>query len=70
MTTDLTGILRRTALLRSVPDEDLKAVIAASRLRAVRRGQVCSSPVTLATRWWWSSQAVSRWWFAPRTAAS
>jgi CRP/FNR family transcriptional regulator, cyclic AMP receptor protein len=40
MTTDLTGILRRTALLRSVPDEDLKAVIAASRLRAFRRGQV------------------------------
>ena len=40
MTTDLTGILRRTALLRSVPDEDLKAVIAASRLRAFRRGQI------------------------------
>ena len=40
MTTDLTGILRRTSLLRSVPDEDLEAVIAASRLRAFRRGQI------------------------------
>jgi CRP/FNR family transcriptional regulator, cyclic AMP receptor protein len=40
MTTDLTSILRGTNLLRSVPDEDLKAVAAASRLRTFRRGQV------------------------------
>jgi hypothetical protein len=35
MTTDLRGILRRTALLRSVPDEDLNlswATIVGSRL--------------------------------------
>ena len=40
MTTDLTGVLRQTDLLRLVPDQDLEAVIAASRLRAFRRGQV------------------------------
>jgi len=40
MTTDVTGTLRRTALLRSVPAEELEAVAAASRLRAFRRGQV------------------------------
>jgi CRP-like cAMP-binding protein len=40
MTSDLTGVLRQTSLLRSVPGEDLKAVVAASRLRAFRRGQV------------------------------
>lgn len=40
MTTDVTGILRQTSLLRSVPDEDLKKVIATSRLRVFRRGQV------------------------------
>jgi hypothetical protein len=40
MTTDLTGVLRQTSLLRSVPDQDLEAVVAASRLRAFRRGQV------------------------------
>jgi CRP/FNR family transcriptional regulator, cyclic AMP receptor protein len=40
MTTDLTSILRGTNLLRSVPDEDLKAVAAVSRLRTFRRGQV------------------------------
>ena len=40
MTTDVTGILRQTALLRSVPAEDLEAVAAASRLRRFRRGQV------------------------------
>ena len=40
MTTDVTDILRETDLLRSVPPEDLKAVTAASRLRAFRRGQV------------------------------
>jgi hypothetical protein len=33
MTTDLTGVLRQTDLLRLVPDKDLEAVIAASRLR-------------------------------------
>lgn len=40
MTTDVTGILRRTELLRSLPQEDLEAVAAASRLRAFRRSQV------------------------------
>jgi CRP/FNR family transcriptional regulator, cyclic AMP receptor protein len=40
MTTDVTGILRGTDLLRSVPAEDLEAVAAASRLRSFRRGQV------------------------------
>jgi len=40
MTTDVTGILRRTDLLRSVPAEDLGGVAAASRLRRFRRGQV------------------------------
>jgi CRP/FNR family transcriptional regulator, cyclic AMP receptor protein len=40
MTTDVTGILRQTDLLRSVPPEDIEAVAAASRLRTFRRGQV------------------------------
>jgi CRP/FNR family transcriptional regulator, cyclic AMP receptor protein len=40
MTADVTGILRQTSLLRSVPEQDLKAVAAASRLRSFRRGQV------------------------------
>jgi len=40
MTTDLTGVLRRTGLLGSVPDEDLRAVAAASRVRRFRRGQI------------------------------
>lgn len=40
MTTDLTGILRGTHLLRSVPAGDLEAVAAASRLRRFPRGQV------------------------------
>jgi len=40
MTTDVTGILRQTDLSRSVPIQDLKAVAAASRLRAFRRGQI------------------------------
>jgi CRP-like cAMP-binding protein len=40
MTTDVTGILRKTDLLRSVPAADLEAVAAASRLRTFRRGQV------------------------------
>jgi CRP/FNR family transcriptional regulator, cyclic AMP receptor protein len=40
MTTDVTGILRGTELLRSVPAEDLRALAAASRLRSFPRGQV------------------------------
>jgi CRP-like cAMP-binding protein len=40
MTTDVTGILRRTDLLGSVPAGDLEAVAAVSRLRSFRRGQV------------------------------
>jgi CRP/FNR family transcriptional regulator, cyclic AMP receptor protein len=40
MTGDVTGILRETDLLRSVPPEDLAAVAAASRARRLRRGQV------------------------------
>ena len=40
MTVDVTGTLRETSLLRSVPAEDLKALADASRLRSFRRGQV------------------------------
>jgi len=40
MRPDVPSILRATSLLRSVPDEDLNAVAAASRLRSFRRGQV------------------------------
>jgi CRP/FNR family transcriptional regulator, cyclic AMP receptor protein len=40
MAIDVTGALRQTRLLRSVPDTDLEAIAAASRLRDVRRGQV------------------------------
>jgi len=40
MATDVAGILRQTALLRSVPAGELEAVAAASRLRAFRRGQM------------------------------
>jgi len=36
----VTGALRQTDLLRSVPDTDLGSIAAASRLRNVRRGQV------------------------------
>jgi CRP-like cAMP-binding protein len=43
MTTDVTGILRGTTVLRSVPPEDLKVIAAASRLRTFRRGQVVFS---------------------------
>jgi CRP/FNR family cyclic AMP-dependent transcriptional regulator len=43
MTTDVTGILRETILLRSALAEDLSAVAAASRLRNFRRGQVVFS---------------------------
>jgi CRP/FNR family transcriptional regulator, cyclic AMP receptor protein len=38
--TDVTGALRQTDLLRSVPAHDLESIAAASRLRNVRRGQV------------------------------
>ena len=40
MTADLTGVLAQTSLFGSVPDQDLEAVVAVSRLRAFRRGQV------------------------------
>lgn len=40
MTADLAAILGQTSLLRSVPEHDLKAAAAASRLRSYRRGQV------------------------------
>jgi CRP/FNR family transcriptional regulator, cyclic AMP receptor protein len=40
MTTDVTGILHQTDLLRSVSAEDLEALAAASRLRTFGRGQV------------------------------
>jgi CRP-like cAMP-binding protein len=40
MAIDVTGALRQTDLLRSVPASDLEPIAAASRLRTVRRGQV------------------------------
>ena len=40
MTADLTGVLAQTSLFGSVPGQDLEAVVAVSRLRAFRRGQV------------------------------
>ena len=40
MATDVTGILRKTGLLGSVPSKELEAIAAASRLRTFRRGQV------------------------------
>lgn len=40
MAADLTDVLRRTALLGSVPDADLAALAGASRVRAYHRGQV------------------------------
>jgi CRP/FNR family transcriptional regulator, cyclic AMP receptor protein len=43
MAADVTGILHRTDLLRSVPAEALETVAAASRLRTFRRGQVVFS---------------------------
>jgi CRP/FNR family transcriptional regulator, cyclic AMP receptor protein len=43
MTADVTAILRRTDLLRSVPAEDLAAIAASARLRTFRRGQVVFS---------------------------
>jgi CRP-like cAMP-binding protein len=43
MASDVTGVLRQTDLLGSVPAQDLEKVAAASRLRTVRRGQVLFS---------------------------
>jgi CRP/FNR family transcriptional regulator, cyclic AMP receptor protein len=40
MAADVIGVLRQTDLFRSVPTQDLEGVIAASRLRTYRRGQV------------------------------
>jgi len=40
MTADVSGVLRQTGLFRSVPAQDLEAVVAISRLRAFRRGQI------------------------------
>jgi CRP/FNR family cyclic AMP-dependent transcriptional regulator len=40
MTTDVAAVLRNTALLGSVPTPDLERVLAISRLRTFRRGQV------------------------------
>jgi CRP/FNR family transcriptional regulator, cyclic AMP receptor protein len=40
MAPDITGILRQTALLGAVPDDDLAKIVKASRLRTFRRGQV------------------------------
>src|SRR5690242_4854706 len=40
MTADVAGILRNTSLLRSVPAPDLERVLAVSRMRTFRRGQV------------------------------
>ena len=43
MAVDVPAILRRTQLLGSLPDADLQAVAAASRLRSYRRGQLVFS---------------------------
>jgi CRP/FNR family cyclic AMP-dependent transcriptional regulator len=40
MTTDVAAVLRNAGLLRSVPAPDLERVLAVSRLRTFRRGQV------------------------------
>lgn len=40
MNADVMGILRQAELFRSVPAQDLGAIVAASRLRTFRRGQV------------------------------
>lgn len=40
MAVDVIGILRQTELLRAVPAADLESVVASSRLRAFRRGQI------------------------------
>jgi CRP/FNR family transcriptional regulator, cyclic AMP receptor protein len=43
MAAEMTDLLRRTDLLRSVPDADLAALAGVSRVRAFRRGQVVCS---------------------------
>jgi CRP/FNR family transcriptional regulator, cyclic AMP receptor protein len=43
VTIDLSGILRRTGLLGSLSAQDLDAVVAVSRVRAFRRGQIVFS---------------------------
>jgi CRP/FNR family cyclic AMP-dependent transcriptional regulator len=43
MTADVVGLLRETALLGSASAQDLQAVVAASRLRNFRRGQIVFS---------------------------
>ena len=43
MPSDITSVLRQTRLLRSVPDDELEAVAAGSRLRTYRRRQVIFS---------------------------
>jgi CRP/FNR family transcriptional regulator, cyclic AMP receptor protein len=40
MAVDVTGVLRQTALFRSVPAEELADLVASSRLRTLRRGQI------------------------------
>lgn len=40
MTVDLTGVLRRTSLLASVPDADLAVLAREARMRTLRRDQV------------------------------
>jgi CRP/FNR family transcriptional regulator, cyclic AMP receptor protein len=43
MAADLNGVLRETELLRSLPPADLAAIVATSRLRTFRRGQIVFS---------------------------
>jgi CRP-like cAMP-binding protein len=40
MSTDISDVLRRTDLFRSVPAGEIEAIVAAARLRTFRRGQV------------------------------
>jgi CRP/FNR family cyclic AMP-dependent transcriptional regulator len=40
MAADVIGVLRKTELLRSAPDDELENIVASSRLRTFRRGQV------------------------------
>jgi CRP-like cAMP-binding protein len=40
MAADVIGVLRKTDLLRSAPDDELENIVASSRLRTFRRGQV------------------------------
>jgi CRP-like cAMP-binding protein len=70
MTADVTGILRQTDLLRSVPAEDLAAVAAASRLRTFPRGQVVFTRIDPGDILVVVISGRVKVWFAPRTAAS